>query len=248
VAYSAGILEYFFRGEIEISLPDQGVYGLVDHAAEKDKDTGGFDTIKLKVRNTTPNQSMGGGSLVAVLRFHRNNCYRDDLSGEPRETSMNDWACREVGDDIVVSDVKSGVIIGTVPQQYTFTFSKKLPINATDVQLQVVYRGPLGNETDAIAIGAKDLSEPTYVSYGNATDYIRIGSHVYTRERIDGDQALLAKIVPQSCVDYGKSPPQLQSWCLQPDLMDLTFGFDWNFLQSGNRTDCQSSDSYVLHS
>ncbi len=226
VAYSAGILEYFFRGQIDISAPDEGVYGLIDHAVEKDKDTAGFDTIKLKLRNSTPDQVMSGGTVVAVLKYHRNACYKDDLSGEPGAPGVDEEVCREVGDDIVVSELQRAVSIDTTPHQFKFTFPKKLPINATDVRLQVVYRGPLGSETDAIAIGAKDLSEPTFMSYINASDYIRIDGHVYTRDRVDGDQALLSKVYPQSCVDYTQSPPHLQSYCMQPFAIDLTLGFD----------------------
>jgi hypothetical protein len=226
VAYSAGILEYFFRGQIDISAPDEGVYGLIDHAVEKDKDTGGFDTIKLKLKNSTPNQTMSGGTVVAVLRFHRNSCYRDDLSGEPGVPGVDEEVCREIGDDIVVSEPQKGASIDTTPRQFKFTFAKKLPINATDVRLQVVYRGTLGSETDAIAIGAKDISEPTFMSYINASDYIRIDGHVYTRDRVDSDQALLSRVYPQSCVDYTQSPPRLQPYCLQPFPMDLTLGFN----------------------
>ncbi len=56
VAYSAGLIDYFFRGKMEISLPDEGVYGIVDHsvATAYTKDTGGFFNIKLKIKNTTP--------------------------------------------------------------------------------------------------------------------------------------------------------------------------------------------------
>src|SRR5262249_153133 len=32
VAYSAGLLDYFFRGKMEISLPDAGFYGVVDQS------------------------------------------------------------------------------------------------------------------------------------------------------------------------------------------------------------------------
>ncbi|QBB68886.1 hypothetical protein ELE36_00015 (plasmid) [Pseudolysobacter antarcticus] len=55
----------------------------------------------------------------------------------------------------------------------TFDFSADpIPINATDLFLQVVYRGPLGDEQDGIAVGLVDVSEPTYVSILNHTDYV----------------------------------------------------------------------------
>jgi hypothetical protein len=42
VAYSAGLIDYFFRGRLEISLPDEGVYGAVDHSVENQPYTNGF--------------------------------------------------------------------------------------------------------------------------------------------------------------------------------------------------------------
>src|SRR5262249_40321312 len=108
-AYSAGLLEYFFRGEIESIGPDEGVYGLADHAVEKTKDTSGFETIKVKLANKTPNQAMTNGALVAVLKYNLNTCYADDLSGQPGAPGIDEDACRSIGDDITVSDVQTGV-------------------------------------------------------------------------------------------------------------------------------------------
>jgi hypothetical protein len=46
VGYSAAILDYFFRGTIEIRLPDEGIYSITDT-------DGDFTKIKLKARNST---------------------------------------------------------------------------------------------------------------------------------------------------------------------------------------------------
>jgi hypothetical protein len=90
VSYSAGLINYFFRGELEIKLPEEGVYGIVDHAVEKNKDSDGFRLIKAKVKNATPPvtmnfpradgtsiiaQHMREGGFIAVAKFHRNSCY-----------------------------------------------------------------------------------------------------------------------------------------------------------------------------
>jgi hypothetical protein len=95
VAYSAGLIDYFFRGRLEISLPDEGVYGAVDHSVENQPDTNGFRKIKLKVRNVTPpviptagpqkDQNIAqdmSGTVIAVVKYHENTCYQADLSGE----------------------------------------------------------------------------------------------------------------------------------------------------------------------
>jgi len=224
VAYSAGLLDYFFRGQLSIGAPGDGVYALVDHAVEKDPLQGGFSTLKAKVANATPGEAMSAGMLAGVLKFKRDTCYVDDLSGLPT-SSVSAFECRTRDEEIVVSnalDLPSG--LSTDPTEFTFTFSPKLPINATDVRFQVVYRGVLGNEEDAVAVATKDLSEPTYFTYHNASDYARIGDHVYSRADINNDPALLAKVFPQSCVDYAQSPPQLAAGCLQPFVINLVLG------------------------
>jgi hypothetical protein len=49
-----------------------------------------------------------------------------------------------------------------------------IPLWATDVYLQVVYRGQHGNEADAVAVGFKDISEPTPIGIVNDMDRICI--------------------------------------------------------------------------
>jgi hypothetical protein len=186
VAYSAGLINYFFRGKMEISLPDEGVYGVVDHSVEKAKNTDGFRKIKLKLRNVTPAvtgvEPMGApGKLQAVAKFHRNSCYQPDLSGEygaedENNARINDWKqCRSKQEDIVVSeetDVPAG--INADAQPVTFLFPTPIPINATDLYLQVVYRGPLGQEEDAVAVATKDIAEPDFQigSYNTMEQYL----------------------------------------------------------------------------
>jgi len=180
VGYSVGLLDYFFRGQMQVSLPGEGVYSVVDHmiASGNDPQTGGFRKIKLKVQNTTPDPTgqpnvvepmdPGLGMLVAVAKFHRNNCYAADLSGEygssPRPGGQTAEQCRGAEEESVASaptPVPQGINAG--PSQVEFTFSTPIPISATDLYLQVVYRGPLGNEPDAVVVETVDISEPTYV-------------------------------------------------------------------------------------
>jgi hypothetical protein len=233
VAYSAGLIDYFFRGTMKISLPDEGVYSIIDHSGFSNTDATanftGFSKIKIKLSNTTPDivaansgtfpQTMDGGTLVAVVKFKRNTCYTDDLAGYPPFASED--SCRTDVEEIVVSDPANDGAIVTVdsteqPFEFKFT-NKQLPINATDVRLQVVYRGKLGAENDAVVVATQDLSEPTFFSYMNATDYIHINSKVYTRDEVnDTTKGLLPSVYPQSCVDYQLTPPQLKPSCLNP--------------------------------
>lgn len=171
VGYSAGMINFFFRGKMEISLPDDGVYGVVDHADPdaNTKDTGGFRKLKVKVKNVTPGalgiEAMSAaGKLVLVAKFHRNNCYTPSLAGEYGSPGI-DWnACRSKQDEVVVSDeVAAPAAINADGAQLTFAFAQPVPINATDLYLQVVYRGQLGAEADGFAVATKDISEPHYL-------------------------------------------------------------------------------------
>ena len=178
VAYSAGILDYFFRGQMGIALPDAGAYAVVDQHSQGCKDSCGFTTIKLKLTNKTPNEDMDSGLLVAVVKFHRNTCYRPDLSGDPGGANFSGVSCRSDAEEIAVSNP---IDIWSLPnrrlgpgeqQPITFSFASPIPSNATDVYLQVVFRGSLGNEVDAVAVATKDISEPNYIAYSNISDYV----------------------------------------------------------------------------
>ncbi|MEO8739921.1 MAG: hypothetical protein ABI537_09490 [Casimicrobiaceae bacterium] len=202
VAYTTGLIDYFFRGQMEISLPDDGVYGVIDHAVETEAYTQGFRRIKLKLKNTTlpivPSagptagetiaQNMSG-DLVAVVKFHLNACYRRNLSGEfgsqEVRSTLGDLefespdpppgGCRIREEKIVVSTPKIGVslsagVADTTP--LTFEFPTPIPVNAVDVYLQVVFRGVLGAEQDAVVVATKDISEPTQLTLVNVTDYL----------------------------------------------------------------------------
>jgi hypothetical protein len=182
VAYSAGLINYFFRGQMEISLPDDGVYGIVDHVKEGDPESGGFRTIKAKIRNVTsragpdgipvvepmlPGPATDASELIAIAKFYRNMCYTSDLSGEYNGSgSANEYRdeCRSPEEEIVVSDpadVPEG--INEAPTDVTFEFpSGKIPINAVDLYLQIVYLGPLGEEWNGIAVATHDIAEPYF--------------------------------------------------------------------------------------
>src|SRR5262249_39960682 len=111
VAYGVGLLKHLFRGSLQIDLPDEGAYALIDMAAPVCKDACGFNKLKLKLTNKTPNETIGSGSvlsgsgtLFAVVKFFRNNCYMPDLSGEPGGTAFTGSSCRSSVEEIVVSD------------------------------------------------------------------------------------------------------------------------------------------------
>lgn len=175
VAYSAGLINYFFRGRLSIAPPDEGVYGIVDHEATNQSGQG-FKTIKLKIQNITPNgEAMGDGSsqgmLVAVVKYHLNTCYNANL-GDSLDLQAAP-SCYDTTENITTSaKIPVTSIDASKYVEYTFDFSQKpVPINALDLSLQVVYRGKLGNESDAVVVATKRISGPTFFSFFNDTDY-----------------------------------------------------------------------------
>ena len=173
VAYSAGLLDYFFRGKLEIALPDEGVYAARDYGTGICKDACGFELVKVKLTNDTPGEAMGPGVVVAVAKFHRNSCYRADLSGDPGGPNFTGGSCRNPEEEVVVSSARAVASMATgATQTFAFDFKQRpIPINATDVTLQVVFRGKLGNEDDAVAVTTRNIAEPSYLALENATDY-----------------------------------------------------------------------------
>jgi hypothetical protein len=245
VAYSAGLINFFFRGRIDIELPDEGVFAAADHATEK-----GFTMVRARIRNKSPvffdegqtpqPQDMSDGQFFAVIRYHKDKQYAAGLNTVVGTTPCTEPAavinaakpgvstqCRDAVEQIVVSRPVYAVSLQADEQRLVdFEFDESpIPFDMTDVVLQVVYRGALGTEADAVAVGTVDVSEPTYFSYHNASDYIHIDGHVYTRGLVNGDIGLLSQVQPQSCVDYRKSPPQLVDGCLDPFPLDLAVSF-----------------------
>ena len=217
VRYSQGLLKWFFRGRLAITAPDEELYGLVDHAAEHSAALGhGFSKLKAKVADASAGaDSVGQGYLVGVARFHRSTCA--DLMATINAEQA--YACRSSDEEITVS--KPIVVSGLArsPTQYTFEFPAKIPISATDLKFQVVFRGQLGDEPDAVIVGGKDLYEPTFFTLRSDRDYISVGENVYRRDDLEAQgMAGLLRVVPQSCVIYSRDqPPRLSSSCFRDD-------------------------------
>jgi len=123
-----------------------------------------------------------GARLVAVARYHRNLCYTPLLAGEAvkdyQDTpTENDCAAgnRTSYQEISVSKplaIDASNLNGASSYAVAFDFSNDpIPINATDLFIQVVYRGTLGDEPDGIAVGMIDVAEPNYLTLWNNSDY-----------------------------------------------------------------------------
>jgi hypothetical protein len=159
VGYSAGLLDYFFRGTIEITLPSDGVYSLTDTPAE------GFKQITLLAKNTTTtSEEMSDGSIELVIGYKL-------AQADPFQSGLV-----PVDEDFTYIVVPEANDTRSIPKngstELTFNLTQGLPLNATNVYLQVIYKGWLGNEDGAVAVGFKDISEPTPIDIFNNMDVI----------------------------------------------------------------------------
>jgi hypothetical protein len=206
IGYSAALLDYFFRGTLEISAPDAFLYSIIDGSRLPQK----FSYIKAKVKNTTPKEKdeqgeaisyeeMGPGTLVAVAKYKKRTNYQPDLSADPPTPES-----REANFSYSVSlpiDIES---LGTeTATEFVFDFRyAPIPAGITDLYFQVVFKGTLGNESDdAIAVGMKDLNEPMHVVSWNCTDRFYLYGHLYTPQQIRSNEKLLNLIPPGFNID-----------------------------------------------
>lgn len=234
-SYSAGLVDYFFRGELGVSLPPEGVYGFIDlgNPASNCKDACGFRKIRLRLTNQTASvagapQDMMGGELRLVVKFSRNACYTPDLLGEPGE--LNVWTtttaqtCLSRGlaapplEEIVVSDPISGFSLAAgASVDLAFNLPTPLPVNAWNIKLQPVFVGQLGAEQDAVAVGARQISGLISHRLVNESDYILVNRRLYTRDELNANQTALAAVVPTSCVVGPPGARRLASGCFLPN-------------------------------
>ncbi len=169
VSYDASLLNYFFRGNIEISLPATGVYaqasGLYD----------GFSTFTIMAQNTSSTgEEMTDGEIKLVIRYLQARYQNPFLFSPVEKTGSYSY--------IVASAANNQRIISKgTPTLLTFDLTANpLPWDATDVTIQIVYHGQLGNEAGAVVVGYKDISEPTPVDIFNDMSMICIREAWYT--------------------------------------------------------------------
>jgi hypothetical protein len=188
VSYSAGLLKYFFRGALELTLPPDGVYCFrPDEPA--DPRTQGFDRVSLYVRNTTSTgEQMTGGSIELVVKYR---FLTDDPHAQDPRTTARDPFAQYTPEDLpalsdpiyIVKKHDNGIdhqIPSAEPVLLEFDLSDNhIPLWAVDVSFSVVYRGRLGGgehgfivEEDAVCVGFNDVAEPTPLNIANDTDTV----------------------------------------------------------------------------
>jgi hypothetical protein len=180
VGYSKALLDYFFRGDgaIELTLPASGVYA-------KALPDGAFNEIRLNAKSKiTTGEDMPDGDIKLVVRYLR-------PLQDPFQTQPVDYAPEY--SFIVVPEKNS---VRKIPKptetatEMVFDLSGipvPLSLWASDVEMWVVYKGQLGLEKDAVAMGLKDIAEVTPVDVYNNTDYTCLNNKWY---RYDDPAAL----------------------------------------------------------
>lgn len=168
VGYSAGLLDYFFRGSMDITLPPTGIYSL---AETRD---GGFVRITLLARNTTSTgEEMTDGSIELVARYRT---VQEDPFQPFDLQASNAYTYR-----VAAEANNRRTIPRDLPVELVFDNGQTaiIPVNAVDVSLQVVYKGRLGNEYGAVAAALQPVSDPTPVELANNMDRICLNSKWY---------------------------------------------------------------------
>lgn len=139
---------YVFQRILEITPPAEYLYSIINGNQSPQQ----FTSVKALVRNTNANEQIQNGVIQAIAK------YRMDVD-------QIDFVY-SVSAPISISSLSS-----TTPQGFTFDFSSNpIPVDITDLYLQVVFNGRIGSEDNAVAMGIKDISEPTPIDLFNDTD------------------------------------------------------------------------------
>jgi hypothetical protein len=212
VGYSAALLDYFFRGALEITAPDRCLYGLIDGSSTPYTDDYGnqhqqFTALKAKVKNASYIKDQAGnnigleeiktGTIQAVAKYKIRTNYEPGLSTDPPTRASRESAFSySVSAPLPLTAADMTALNSATPKEFSFNFNTSpIPAGITDLYLQVVFKGTLGNEVDnAIAVGMKDLSEPMHHVYWNATDGFYLDGIVRTADQIKGTPALLSRV------------------------------------------------------
>jgi hypothetical protein len=124
IGYSAALLNYFFRGRMEL-----GLFGATGQGENFLKE------LNIDGRNVTPNEETGTGQMVAIIPFQQGNEIVYQVSKPLTVTLTRDF------------------------QPLTFDYSDN-PIQgrlctdsgAVPCDIHLIYRGPLGQENDAVMV------------------------------------------------------------------------------------------------
>ena len=158
---------YVFQRTLEIAPPSQYIYSMVD-AGLKDPQ---FTRVSVKIRNASTTEQLQKGTVQAVAKY-KADTYDTDLIYSESETQPIDLSSNK-----------------QVEVEFNFD-NDPIPIDATDLHLHVIFKGQIGSEDNAVAIGGKDISEPTPIDIFNNMDRICINGKWYVAGSTEAYNAL----------------------------------------------------------
>jgi len=152
VGYSAGLLDYFFRGKMEVAcLP-----------IFSDDGTNTFlNTIRIRIKNmTAPGETMSDGTFALICRYND--------AGEEKSVRIFNVASGELQYD---NETELDFYLPMGPEDDRITMAEY----QSGVTCTLVFKGTLGNETDAVVGKVFTLGEE--VKFGEAWDNGLTGNH-----------------------------------------------------------------------
>lgn len=158
IGYSAALLDYFFRGSMEvrqINLQGDGQW---------------ISGLEFEVTNST---LMADGSTVeAFENGSLSLAYRYTLPG------VSEPQFGLAADIYAVDGLSDPINADFVPVSVAFPDDSYIPPDATNVSFTLVFRGRLGNEDDAVV--GQVFTEPSRIAYSYRPDGWPDPSHIYT--------------------------------------------------------------------
>jgi hypothetical protein len=159
---------YVFQRILELTPPEQLVYSMADPS----QPVLGFTSVKVKVKNASPSEAMQNGTLQAVAK------YKTDI--EDTEFIYSVSASKSISS-----------LSASEATEFDFNFENDpIPLDVTDLSLQVIFKGKIGDENEAVALGIKDISEPTPIDIFNNMDRICINGSWYVTGSAEAYNAL----------------------------------------------------------
>jgi hypothetical protein len=154
VAYTTGLINYFFRGTIEISDFEVNVdYPSGHHATPV-----GFNKVTIYAKNSSPeSETMDAGTVHLVVKYKVDE--KDGYLALPAHPSDYQYITVPLIDDNkqIISDVD---IPSDEQKQFDFDLSDTpIPLCAKEIYFFLVYRGQLGHEADGIGVGYVPFTE-----------------------------------------------------------------------------------------
>ncbi len=177
VGYTAALMDHFFKSQIEISLPDDGVYAFVmNNGSTYPYSNMKFTQISLKVKNILPNgEDMENGDITLIVTYR----VAQADSFAPGKVNVSNEVHHSIVTNTDVTIYNGDARDITFDLTSSLTTNKSIPILATDVYLQIAYKGKIGGRSDEVAFGYKDISEPTPVDFFNNMDKICLYNNWY---------------------------------------------------------------------